>query len=58
VIYPGAKGLARNLLHPDGSVAIRIVQDGFCKNLVSLFGKPVVSTSANFTGRPAPLIFN
>ncbi len=57
VIYPGAKNLAKNLLHPDGSVAIRIVKNEFCKNLVSLFGKPLVSTSANISGQPAPLIF-
>lgn len=57
VIYPGAKNLAKNLLHPDGSVAIRIVKNEFCKNLISLFGKPLVSTSANISGQAAPLIF-
>lgn len=57
VIYPGAKNLAKNLLHPDGSVAIRIVRTEFCKNLIALFGKPIVSTSANISGQPAPLIF-
>jgi L-threonylcarbamoyladenylate synthase len=57
VIYPGAKNLAKNLLHPDGSVAIRIVRNEFCKSLISLFGKPVVSTSANISGEPAPLIY-
>jgi L-threonylcarbamoyladenylate synthase len=57
IIYPKAKNLAKNLLHPDGSIAIRIVRDEFCKNMVSLFGKPVVSTSANFSGKPAALIF-
>lgn len=57
VIYPGAKNLAKNLMHPDGSVAIRIVRTDFCRKLVSLFGKPLVSTSANISGEPAPLIF-
>lgn len=57
VIYPGAKNLAKNLLSPDGSVAIRIVRDEFCKNLISLFGKPIVSTSANVSGAITPLIF-
>jgi L-threonylcarbamoyladenylate synthase len=57
VIYPKARNLAKNLMHPDGSVAIRIVKNEFCKSLVSLFGKPVVSTSANISGLPAPLIF-
>jgi L-threonylcarbamoyladenylate synthase len=58
VIYPRAKNLARNLLAPDGSIAIRIAQDEFCKNLIALFGKPLVSTSANYAGKPAPLFFS
>jgi L-threonylcarbamoyladenylate synthase len=58
VIYPAAKNVAKNLTHPDGSIAIRIVKDEFCRKLISLFGKPIVSTSANFSGRPAPLIFS
>jgi L-threonylcarbamoyladenylate synthase len=57
VIYPGAKNLAKNLLHPDGSVAIRVVRDEFCKSLISLFGKPIVSTSANVSGETTPLIY-
>ncbi len=57
VIYPHARNLAKNLMHPDGSVAIRIVKNEFCKNLVSLLGKPLVSTSANISGLPAPLIY-
>lgn len=58
IIYPKAKNVAKNLMHPDGSIAIRIVRDEFCKNLVSLFGKPIVSTSANMSGKPAPFIYN
>ncbi len=57
VIYPGARNLCKKLLHPDGSVAIRIVRDEFCKSMVSLFGKPLVATSANISGHPAPPIF-
>jgi L-threonylcarbamoyladenylate synthase len=57
VIYPKARNLAKNLLHPDGSVAIRIVRNEFCKNIISLFGGPIVSTSANISGEPAPLIY-
>lgn len=58
VIYQGAIGLASNLVHGDGSVAIRIVQDPFCRHLVRRFRKPIVSTSANFSGQPAPSTFN
>jgi L-threonylcarbamoyladenylate synthase len=58
IVYPRAKNLARNLLHPDGSIAIRIVRNEFCRSMVSLFGKPVVSTSANISGKSAPPIFS
>lgn len=58
VIYEGAKGLAKNLVNKDGSIAIRIVKDEFCKKLIRSFGKPIVSTSSNISGYPAPSIFN
>jgi L-threonylcarbamoyladenylate synthase len=57
VIYPDAKNLARQLVHPDGSIAVRIVRDEFCQKLISLFNKPIVSTSANISGMPSPLFF-
>ena len=58
VIYDGARGLAKNLINKDGTIAIRIVKDAFCKKLIVAFGKPIVSTSANLSGYPAPAIFN
>ncbi|HNS47182.1 MAG TPA: L-threonylcarbamoyladenylate synthase [Bacteroidales bacterium] len=58
VIYPGAKNLPKNVVAADQSVAIRIVKDAFCKELVSFFGKPIVSTSANFADEPTPLMFS
>ena len=57
VIYEGAIELAENLLAEDGSVAIRICDDEFCKNLIKRFRKPIVSTSANISGYPAPQCF-
>lgn len=54
VIYNGALGLAENLLHENGSVAIRVVNDKFCRHLIKRFRKPIVSTSANITGDPTP----
>lgn len=57
VIYDGATGLAKNLINKNGSIAIRIVKDMFCKKLISSFGKPIVSTSANIAGYPAPANF-
>ena len=57
VIYPGAIGLAENLVSEDGSVGIRIVNDEFCRHLIKRFRKPLVSTSANISGNPAPANF-
>ena len=57
VIYEGAIGLAENLIGDDGSVAIRICEDNFCRHLLKRFKKPLVSTSANISGYPAPKCF-
>jgi L-threonylcarbamoyladenylate synthase len=57
VIYQKAINLAKNLVAEDGSVAIRITKDAFCKDLMKVFGKPIVSTSANISGYPTPLCF-
>ena len=57
VIYEGAIGLASNLASEDGSIAIRIVQDEFCRHLIKRFRKPIVSTSANLSGHPSPKNF-
>jgi L-threonylcarbamoyladenylate synthase len=57
VIYEGAINLAHNVVNKDGSIAIRIVKDDFCEQLIKRFGKPIVSTSANISGSPAPQNF-
>jgi L-threonylcarbamoyladenylate synthase len=54
VIYEHALGLAENVINEDGSVAIRICQDEFCRHLIRRFRKPIVSTSANISGEPSP----
>lgn len=57
VIYENALGLADNVTAVDGSVAIRICKELFCKTLIKRFRKPIVSTSANLSGEPSPGIF-
>ncbi len=57
VIYQKAMNIATNLMAEDGSVAIRITKDAFCKDLLKAFEKPIVSTSANISGYPTPLCF-
>lgn len=67
IIYPGAQYLAPNVVAEDGSVGIRIPYcpeeaaadtrlggAAFCRELVRRFRKPIVSTSANISGEPAP----
>lgn len=55
IIYPKGKNLPANVLGVDGSIAIRIVSNRFCARVISGFGKPIVSTSANISGFPSPL---
>lgn len=57
VIYDGALGLAENLIGEDGSIAIRIVKEDFCRHLIKRFRKPLVSTSANISGQEPPQNF-
>jgi L-threonylcarbamoyladenylate synthase len=58
VVYEGAIGLADNLIGKDGSIAIRICNDIFCKHLIKRFRKPIVSTSANISGEPVAKLFS
>lgn len=53
VILDGANGLAPNLIAEDGSIAMRITQEEFSKELCYRMQKPIVSTSANISGEPA-----
>ncbi|NCI46111.1 L-threonylcarbamoyladenylate synthase [Sediminibacterium soli] len=58
VIYEGAIELADNLIAADGSIAIRICEEDFCRHLIRRFRKPLVSTSANISGYPSPQCFD
>lgn len=57
LILPGAAGLAPNLLPAEQTVAIRLVQNEFCKRLIHKLGRPLVSTSANISGEPSPATY-
>lgn len=58
IIFENAIGLPGNLVAQDGSIAIRIVRDEFCKHLIKRLRKPIVSTSANMSGEPTPQTFS
>jgi L-threonylcarbamoyladenylate synthase len=57
IIYPEGKNLAPGVCAEDGSVGIRICNDPFCLELITRFRKPIVSTSANLSGKPSPAHF-
>lgn len=57
VIYDHALGFPENVVHDNGSLAIRVTTDPFCKALIKRFRKPIVSTSANVSGKISPAIF-
>ena len=57
IIYPEAKNLAENLIADDKSIAIRITNEEFSSRLLDYFRKPLVSTSANISGKQSPQNF-
>lgn len=57
IIYPGAKNLAPSLVAEDGSIGIRITYENFTKALCEQLHRPIVSTSANISGKPSPKFF-
>lgn len=57
VIYDHPKGVAPNLLAPDGSLGIRLTREPFSNYLCGKMRVPVVSTSANISGEPTPRSF-
>jgi len=57
VIYDRVIGLPAAAKAPNGSAAIRVAQDEFCRTLIDAVGRPLISTSANKTGQPFPPTF-
>jgi L-threonylcarbamoyladenylate synthase len=58
IIYPQGKNLAPGVCSEDGSVGIRICSEEFCSELIQRFRKPIVSTSANISGKSFPSYFD
>lgn len=58
VIYDNAQNLPKSIIASDGTIAIRIVKDEFCQQLIRELGKPLISSSANVSGEPTPLVFS
>lgn len=58
IIYDRPIGIAHNLLAEDGSAGFRLTGERFSQALCTRFRKPIVSTSANISGSPAPCSFS
>ncbi len=50
--------VAKNLIATDNTLGIRVVKDSFCFKLLEKLRKPLVSTSANISGKPTPMTFS
>ena len=58
LIYDNPRNLPKEILAEDGSIGIRLVKDDFCKKMISKLNKPLISTSANFSGEKSPMKFS
>jgi L-threonylcarbamoyladenylate synthase len=57
VIYENALSFPDNVVNQDGSIAIRVTNDPFCKALIKRFRGPIISTSANISGAATPATY-
>jgi len=58
IVYSGARNLAKNIIAKDGTIAIRVVHGKYSGETIKQFGKPIVSTSANFSDQPTAKTFD
>ncbi len=68
LIFPRGMGVVEqlveeNLLHPslladDGSLGLRVPRHAFCQALLQQLEHPLVSSSANLSGEPAPACYD
>ena len=54
IIYDNPIRVSESLIADDNTLGIRVARDPFVGKLLKKFKKPIVSTSANFSGEPAP----
>lgn len=57
LILDNPRNVAQNLIAADNTLGIRIVKEPFCFKLLERMKKPLVSTSANISGKPTPIAF-
>ncbi len=57
IVYDHGRGVAPELLAHDGSIGVRLTREAFSAELCNRLRRPIVSTSANLSGHPAPATF-
>ena len=57
IIYPKGQFVAKQVLAKDGSIAVRVVKDKFCRTLIQKLKSGIISTSANISGEKSPIKF-
>ncbi len=58
LILDKPQNIAKNLIATDNTLGIRVIKDSFCFKLLEKLRKPLVSTSANISGKPTPMNFS
>lgn len=58
IVYDRGRGVAPALMGEDGTLGIRLTRERFSAALCRALGRPLVSTSANFSGAPTPRTFD
>ena len=58
VIFENSKGISEKALGENKSIAMRIPKHNFCNKLITKFGKPIISTSANISNKQSPFNFH
>jgi L-threonylcarbamoyladenylate synthase len=57
LILDNPRNISENLIASDKTLGVRIIKEPFCFKLLERMKKPLVSTSANISGMPAPKTF-
>jgi len=58
IVYDEAKNLAKSLISSDKTIGVRVSKNAFNQELIKQLGRPIVSTSANFSKQNTPLFFS
>tara|TARA_B100000965_G_C19495096_1_gene714853 strand:- start:120 stop:677 length:558 start_codon:yes stop_codon:yes gene_type:complete len=58
VVFDNIKNISEHAIAKDGSAAVRLPNDDFCKKIINELGNPIISTSANISGDKNPRSFS